>query len=121
MGERNEGNGGEILPRMGKIIADLSTDENSPIERVKHDLRKRGREENCWSNICKRERNTCRPQGGWHLEKAVQPQHPREGELRGQIEAAVQKGEREFLETEEAQNGEGEPVEAEGAQNACVS
>lgn len=35
MGERNEGNGGEILPRMGKIIADLSTDENSPIERVK--------------------------------------------------------------------------------------
>ena len=55
------------------------------------------------------------------MEKAVQPQHPREGELRGQREAAVQKGEREFLETEEAQNGEGEPVEAEGAQNACIS
>lgn len=55
------------------------------------------------------------------MEKAVQPQHPREGELRGQIEAVVQKGEREFLERQEAQNEEGEPVEAEGAQNAYVS
>lgn len=44
------------------------------------------------------------------MEKAVQPQHPREGELRGQIEAVVQKGGREFLERQEAQN-EGEPVE----------
>jgi hypothetical protein len=35
VGEKNEGNGGEILLRMGKIIADLSTDENNPIERVK--------------------------------------------------------------------------------------
>ena len=35
MGEKNEGNGGEILPRMGKITAVLATDENNPLERVK--------------------------------------------------------------------------------------
>lgn len=35
MGEKKEGNGGEILLRMGKITADSATDENNPIERVK--------------------------------------------------------------------------------------
>ena len=52
-----------------------------------------------------KERGICedlRGAGIWR--RAVPPQYPREGELWGQTEAAVRRGKREFLETQEAQN-----------------
>lgn len=81
------------------------------------DLRKRGGK-GLLDNACREREEYVQTSGGLAFGEGRSATAPREANLRGQIEAVVQKGEREFLERQEAQNEEGEPVEAEGAK--CI-